>query len=427
MQGTAVSADTQALLLLCSRLGLSADVKPLSLAEWNRVATEIAERQLRPADLLGQSAAALSDVCAVDSATADRMAALLDRGGQLALELERLASRGIWAISRADDDYPRRWKQRLRQAAPVVLFGAGAPPPSSSRTLAIVGSRDVDTEALAFTTELARVCVKAEVVVVSGGARGTDMAALLGAIDAGGQAVAVLADSLEQSLRKKDLVNRIRAGRLTLLSSEHPSRPFSVGVAMARNKLIYALGDWAVVISSAAESGGTWAGATEALRHGWVPVFARDQPSVPDGNRLLLQRGALPIRVTDLATGDSLLMRLTAYVAETAVTTPVARETPSLFGAESGASEAESSAMPPSEERPAPGPSDVYTLVVDALVQFCATARSAEEVAAGFAIEPVQARAWLARAVKEKRLRKRVKPVRYEAADSVDLFGFAQS
>lgn len=422
MQGTAVSADTQALLLLCSRLGLSADAKPLSLSEWNRIAAHIAERQLRPADLLGQSAAALSDVCAVDSVTADRMAALLERGGQLALELERLASRGIWAISRADDDYPRRWKQRLRQAAPVVLFGAGAPPPSSSRTLAIVGSRDVDSEALGFTTELARACVKANLVVVSGGARGTDMAALMGSIDAGGQGVAVLADSLEQSLRKKDLVNRIRAARLTLLSAEHPSRPFSVAVAMARNKLIYALGDWAVVISSAAESGGTWAGATEALRHGWVPVFARDEPSVPGGNQLLLQRGALPISGADLVTGDSLVARLTAF-AETAVTAPVARETPSLFGAESRASNPESSAMPPSEKCIAAGPSDVYTLVADALVQFCAIARSAEEVAAAFTIEPVQARAWLARAVKEKRLRKRVKPARYEAADSVDLFG----
>ena len=44
---------------------------------------------------------------------------------------------------------------------------------------------------------------------------------------------------------------------------------------MGRNKLIYAHGDWAVVVAAEAETGGTWAGAVECLRSGWTPVFVR--------------------------------------------------------------------------------------------------------------------------------------------------------
>jgi len=64
---------------------------------------------------------------------------------------------------------------------------------------------------------------------------------------------------------------------------------------MGRNKLIYALSDVAVVVSSADGSGGTWTGAIEALKSGWVPVLVRDDPGVPAGNRSLVGLGAAPL------------------------------------------------------------------------------------------------------------------------------------
>jgi predicted Rossmann fold nucleotide-binding protein DprA/Smf involved in DNA uptake len=64
---------------------------------------------------------------------------------------------------------------------------------------------------------------------------------------------------------------------------------------MGRNKLIYALSDVTVVISSADGSGGTWTGAIEALRGGWVPVLVRNEPGAPAGNRALIAQGATPI------------------------------------------------------------------------------------------------------------------------------------
>jgi len=58
--------------------------------------------------------------------------------------------------------------------------------------------------------------------------------------------------------------------------------------------LIYTLADCALVVASDAEKGGTWAGASEALKAGWLPVFVLEHPAMPQGNRLLIQKGGLP-------------------------------------------------------------------------------------------------------------------------------------
>jgi predicted Rossmann fold nucleotide-binding protein DprA/Smf involved in DNA uptake len=61
---------------------------------------------------------------------------------------------------------------------------------------------------------------------------------------------------------------------------------------MGRNKLIYGLAEFAVVVSSDHQTGGTWAGAVEALKANWCPVLARDGDDVPRGNKELLKLGA---------------------------------------------------------------------------------------------------------------------------------------
>ncbi len=75
---------------------------------------------------------------------------------------------------------------------------------------------------------------------------------------------------------------------------------------MGRNEVVYALSDVGVVIASAAESGGTWAGAVEALAGRWVPVFVRHADDMPDGNRRLIDRGGIPLetaQVPEVPTG----------------------------------------------------------------------------------------------------------------------------
>jgi predicted Rossmann fold nucleotide-binding protein DprA/Smf involved in DNA uptake len=235
---------------------------------------------------------------ALSNNEAERLARLLSRGGGLAIELERLESLGIWIVTRADAHYPRRLKQRLKQAAPAILFGAGERALLGQTGLAVVGSRNVDDHGKTCADFVGNACAHEGLVLYSGGARGVDAISTQAALEARGTAVGILAHSLEKAIRAPDARPKLVSGDLALVTPYSPNAGFSVGAAMGRNKLIYALADYALVIASDAGKGGTWAGATEALKAKWLPIFVLDGPNIPEGNHQLLQKGAIPFSVS---------------------------------------------------------------------------------------------------------------------------------
>jgi len=289
-----IAPDAQVLLLLCSHLGLTSDPQPapLGLREWNQLARKLQAANLRPAALLEWRAAELQTQLSLTTAEAERIATLLERGGALAILLERLESLGIRPITRADADYPQRYRQRLKDSAPPVLFYAGEKALLGQPGIAVVGSRHLDEAGQECARFIGNACGLSGLVLYSGGARGVDTLSMESALEARGTAVGVLADSLEQALRRWS--SALQRGDLCLVTPYSPNAGFSVGAAMGRNRLIYCLADYAIVVASDAETGGTWAGATEALQHGWVPVFVLTHDDMPAGNRLLLQKGAVP-------------------------------------------------------------------------------------------------------------------------------------
>ncbi len=195
-------------------------------------------------------------------------------------------------------------RDRLGSWAPPVLFGSGPASLLDGGGIAIVGSREADDEAVAFTTRLAAAAAAGGSFVVSGGARGIDVAAMRAAFEAGGSVVGLVPEGVERRLREASTRSAVAGGRAVIVSPYHPSAAFSAGAAMGRNKLIYALSDVAVVVSSTDGSGGTWTGAVEALKGGWVPVLVRDEPGVPAGNRSLVGLGAAPLSSDSI--GESL-------------------------------------------------------------------------------------------------------------------------
>jgi DNA processing protein len=302
-----LSDDGLVVLTLCSAFALPEDAAaggttPFTLTEWNKLARQIHDSPLKqPAALHGRTADELAKDLAILPGDAARIVQLLDRSGRLALELEGLFSRGLWAVTRVDELYPKKLRDSLRHQAPTVLFGAGDPQLLGRGGVAVIGSRNIDEAGTAFAQEVGRKTAAARLPVISGGARGTDRLAMGAALEAGSKAVGVLADSLERTVRQPDLRQMLLDGQLVLLTPYAPTAGFSVGAAMGRNKVIYGLADFAVVVSSDFQTGGTWAGAVEALKAGWCPVFARDGANVPKGNRELLKLGAVPLPEGELA------------------------------------------------------------------------------------------------------------------------------
>jgi len=293
-----LAPDASAIILLCSSIGAPpGSVRPFGPTAWARLSDQLlhAGPARRPRDLIGLTGGEIARSIDVDAEEAERIAALLARAGQLAFELDRLQSRGIWVVTIADDTYPGRLRDRLGPAAPPVLFGSGPAALLSGGGVAIVGSREADAAAIAFTQALATAVAAGGSTVVSGGARGVDLTAMRAAFEAGGAAIGVLPEGVERRLRDPSIRAALAAGRGAMVSPYHPAAPFSVGAATGRNKLIYALADVAVVVSSADGSGGTWSGAVEALKAGWVPVLVRDDADAPAGNRSLVALGAAPL------------------------------------------------------------------------------------------------------------------------------------
>ena len=296
-----LSDDGQAVLTLCSGFALpqgpeAEGLEPFKLSEWNQLARQIQDSPFKtPAGLQGQASAELAEGLSVPVEQAERIAKLLDRAGRLALELEGLFAKGMWAVTRVDEQYPPHLRKTLKHQAPSVLFGAGEIRLAQRGGVAVVGSRDLDEAGVAFAQAVGRKLAAAKLPVVSGGARGSDRVAMGGALEAGGEAVGVLADSLERTVRQPDLRQLLLDGQLALLTPYAPTAGFSVGAAMGRNKLIYGLAEFSVVVSSDFQTGGTWAGAVEALRAGWCPVFVREAPEAPTGNGALVKMGAVPV------------------------------------------------------------------------------------------------------------------------------------
>lgn len=292
-----LSPNSQAILLLTAPLiaGRGASSPDLlSPGEYKRLARHLREMQRQPADLLSPDAAVLLRAC-LSVIDEGRMQRLLGRGFLLSQAIERWQSRAIWVVSRADANYPRRLKTRLREDAPAVLYGCGDMALLDAGGLAVVGSRHVDDSLIDYTMSIGHLSAKAGKPLVSGGAKGIDQAAMRGALEAGGKAIGVLGDSLEKMAMNREHRNLLIDEQLVLISPYDPSAGFNVGNAMQRNKLIYALADAALVVSSDFNKGGTWAGATEQLdKLHLVPVYVRSTGERGKGLDELCKRGALP-------------------------------------------------------------------------------------------------------------------------------------
>jgi len=289
-----LTPNTQAILLLTAPLltgqrGTSCDL--LGLSDYNRLTRILRAKQNEPADLIAPDADDLIEACA-EPFGRERLDALLGRGFLLSQAVERWNSRAIWVISRADARYPKRLKTRLKEAAPPLLYGCGDIALLEKGGLAVVGSRATDDELINYTEKVGRISAEAHRLIVSGGARGIDQAAMRGAIMAGGEVAGVIAESLEKAALSRHNREPLMEGRLVLVSPYDPAAGFNVGHAMQRNKLIYALADAALVVTSDFQKGGTWAGAIEQLdRLRYVPVFVRNDTNSGKGIEALLKRG----------------------------------------------------------------------------------------------------------------------------------------
>lgn len=282
-------------ILLCSHLLKDEDAKPFSIVEWSNLATNIINSKIKePAGLMQLSKQEIQDNLFVSEEKAERIAILLSKGAKLAFALEELSRKGIRLITKSDKEYPKRLKVLLKKNAPPLFYYSGDISLINSNGIAVVGSRNIDQKGFKFAYDLAKKAVGENFAIFSGGAKGIDTTSEQAAIENGGKVVSILADSLSQRIKKKEIREKIVNKQLLLISANNPDAPFSAGGAMNRNKYIYCLSNAAFVVASDFNKGGTWAGATENIKNNWVKTFIWNN-KLYDGNVKLIEKGGIPL------------------------------------------------------------------------------------------------------------------------------------
>lgn len=208
-------------------------------------------------------------------------------------------------ISRGEPGYPDAFSRLGDPPERIYLIGD---PKALEEGLAIVGARKATPYGAGCARRFAVRAAQRGVTVISGGARGCDAAAHLGALDAGGRTVAFLGGGCDRVYPREHagLFRRIieQGGAL---ASENPWGFQPLGWTFRRrNRLIASLARATLIVEAGLPSG-TFSTADEALsssRDVLVVPGAITAASSRGANRLLYQ-GASPI-VDDESFDDAL-------------------------------------------------------------------------------------------------------------------------
>lgn len=227
---------------------------------------------------------------------ADRAEAQLDSGELVDVREQAvdLHDRGIDTSMLGDDMYPSSLAALAKP--PPLMFLIGNTDLLNQPSIGMCGSRNVSEIGLGAAKGCGDEVAAQDLVVVSGYAKGVDTETHLAALRSGGRTVIVLAEGILHFRRKKVFGNLLDLDRVLVLSQFPPAQRWNVGAAMTRNAVISGLGR-AMVVIEAGETGGTLNAGLQALEMG-RPVIALEfesQPT-PDGNRILIGKGAVPVR-----------------------------------------------------------------------------------------------------------------------------------
>lgn len=169
-------------------------------------------------------------------------------------ELRRASEFGCQIVTRADVDYPALLKEIYDP--PIVLYVKGTLRPGDKQAVALVGSRQTTAYGMEVARKLGYQLAYAGVTVVSGGARGADTGAHLGAIAAKGRTIAVLGTGINLVFPAENAELFRRIAETGALITQFPfDRPADKQSFPIRNRIVAGMTLGTVVIEANLTSG----------------------------------------------------------------------------------------------------------------------------------------------------------------------------
>lgn len=272
------------LLLLCCPLG-DPEAGALSLAQARELSKRARAVGLREEDPLREMT--LRDVqrLGYSQAQAGHILSLLARERLLDGYLLAAEKAGVTVLTRLDARFPRRLREQLGFRCPAALFCRGDLSLLKRRCISVVGSRQLQRPGAAFAAQAGRLAAIEGFTLCSGDAAGADRTAQEACLQEGGSALIFPATELVSCPVRPDVLYAAEDGF---------ELGFSAHRALARNRLIHAMGEKTLVAQTSLGKGGTWSGSLDNLQHAYSPLFVFDDGT--DGAQALCARGATPVR-----------------------------------------------------------------------------------------------------------------------------------
>jgi len=211
-------------------------------------------------------------------------------------EIETADKLGVKILLSSDSQYPQKLK-KIYDAPPILYAAGNLALLNHAPAVAIVGTRNATLNGRKLTSRIAYELTNANVLIISGMARGIDTAAHKGAMYAKQQAgptIAVLGTGIDKIYppENAEIYNQIL--QQGLLLSELPlGTNAQTGNFPRRNRIISGLAD-AVLVAEATHHSGSLITAQQAIAQGKKIFAIPGSPSEAraDGPNLLLRHGA---------------------------------------------------------------------------------------------------------------------------------------
>jgi hypothetical protein len=158
-----------------------------------------------------------------------------------------------------------------RDARPRELTAIGDTELIARDSVCICGARSASQEARIIAFKCARIIAEMGCMVVSGYARGIDLAAHHGALEADGDTMALLPHGLSRFSVRRQIRSAFDHTRFLAVSELPLTCGFMTHNALRRNTLMVAHAR-AVIVVEPGDSGGTWYTASQACKRG-TPLF----------------------------------------------------------------------------------------------------------------------------------------------------------
>ena len=171
---------------------------------------------------------------------------------------KQLQSHNVDLIQQQNKRFPDSLKNLPRKRSPYLLYSQGEKL-DFKKCVAIVGTRNCSSKGDVFARKLSGKLAKDGFLIVSGLARGIDRSAHIGAIEAGGKTIAVVAwlpeiypaehNALAEDIKKSGCI----------ISEHFLESKKSKYLFIKRNQIISALSDFVIVVESGPTGGANYA------------------------------------------------------------------------------------------------------------------------------------------------------------------------